>query len=74
MPLALTKSDPNPAARQHTAAPTGSTTLNHVRGPSAIDELADMKAERAALVAKVQKLNREIPDAELLQLMATVSE
>jgi len=55
---------------RHTAAPTGSITLNHVRGPGALEELEAMRAKRADLVAKLQKISREIADAELLQLVS----
>lgn len=70
-PLALKKTDATEATPlEHTAERTSSTTLNHVRGPSAGVEIDEMKAERQNLVARLQKLNRNIADAELVVLMA----
>jgi len=54
---------------RHTAASTSSTTLNHLRGPSAAEELVDMKDKRSALIDRLRKLNNEIADAELALLV-----
>ena len=56
---------------RHTAPRSSSTTLNHVRGPSAAAELEQMKAQRAELVARLKTLNAEIAEAELIELVAS---
>lgn len=68
MPLALAKEG---TEVYHTAGRTSSTSLNHVRGPSSAAELDGMKEQRAALVLKLQTLNREIADLELLAMIAS---
>lgn len=57
---------------RHTAAPTASTTLNHLRGPSAAEELVEMKDKRDALIQRLQKLHAEISDAELALLVVAL--